>query len=189
MGQPDIDAARAVDAGVVVLSVHAVHVRPQRAARRVGLGVLERRRCRAGHQVDQRLVVTILVQREIDDLLRLQLSVQVALVGLQQLRGRFDRHASQLDGSDFEPRLDAADLTGGDRYIRLYEFAKALQPDLHVVTSGLKVRNGVLTVFGADRFLGQVGVFVHDGYGSRGDSRSRGVLDDADDAAVKNLCV
>ena len=39
-----------------------------------------------GHQVHQRLVVAVLVQREVGDLLRRQLRVQIGLVGLEQRR-------------------------------------------------------------------------------------------------------
>ena len=92
VGQPDVDAACAVNSRVVVLSVRPVHVGAQRAARRVGLCVLERCGGCSGYQVDECLVVPVLVQREVDDLLRLQLGVNVRLVGLQQLGLRRDRH-------------------------------------------------------------------------------------------------
>ena len=90
MRQPDIDAARPIQAGVVGIRVRPVHERAQRTARRVRLIVLERRGRSAGHQVDERLVVAVLVERKILDFLRSQLCMQVRLVGLQE--PRFGRH-------------------------------------------------------------------------------------------------
>ena len=78
------------------------------------------RRRRAGHQVDQRLVVPVLVERKIDDLLRLQLRVQVGLVGLQQLRAGGHRHRLG-QRADLELHVDAADLARGHRHAGLDE--------------------------------------------------------------------
>ena len=64
----------------------------ERAARRVGLRVLERRRRRAGDEIQQRLIVAVLVQRQVDDVLGPQVDADVGLVGLEQRRFRGHRH-------------------------------------------------------------------------------------------------
>ena len=61
--QPDVHVRGAVGAGRVDGVGLAVDVGRQRARRRVGLGVAERHRRRAGHQVEQRLIVAEAVER------------------------------------------------------------------------------------------------------------------------------
>ena len=94
MREPDVDAGRAIDARDVGLRVAAVNVRLQRAARRIGNRILKRGWRGSGHQVDQGLVVAIAAERHIRDLLRHDLGVRVALVGLQHSLCRF--HGNRL---------------------------------------------------------------------------------------------
>ena len=72
----------------------------KRASGRVRDRVLERRRRRAGHQVDQSLVVAIAAERQVADRLRRDLRVRIGFVGLQQrlrsLQPRPSRSAGRL---------------------------------------------------------------------------------------------
>ena len=108
MRQPDVHVRRAIGLGAVVVAVQAVDVRRQRATGRIDFAVLLSGRRRPGHQVDQRLVVPVLLQRQLRDCLGLDLGVRVRLVGLQQLGLRLHGDGfAQLP--DFEVRINTAD--------------------------------------------------------------------------------
>jgi hypothetical protein len=62
MRQVDVHVRSAVEAGVVVVAGGAVDVRAERARRGVGDGVLEMRRCRARHEVEEGLVVAVIAE-------------------------------------------------------------------------------------------------------------------------------
>ena len=89
MWQPHVDAGGAVDARHVVVAVCAVDVHRQRAPRRIGLRVLKLGRRRAGHEIHQVLIISVLIEREVDDVGRLELGADVSFVGLEE--GRFGR--------------------------------------------------------------------------------------------------
>ena len=102
--QPDVDVRGAIRAGGVLIRALPVHVGRQRPRRRVGLGVVEPRRGRTGHQVEERLVIAELVERHRRDLGGFQLGRDVGLVGLQQLGCRLDVHHFG-EGADLESEV------------------------------------------------------------------------------------
>ncbi len=138
VGQPHVDGGRTVDTRDVVVAVGAVDVGRQRAARGVGLRVLEGRRRGTGHQVHQRLVVPVLVQRQVDDLGRLEVHRDVGLVGLEQ--GRLGGHGDRLgQRADLESRRDTGHVVLRDREAGLDVLLEALQGGPHRVGTGLQV--------------------------------------------------
>ena len=78
MRQPHVDAGRAVDAGHVVVAVRPVDVGGERAARRVGLRVLEQRR-RGARPRFSSTDSCVLIQRQVGDVLRLRSTLTSAL--------------------------------------------------------------------------------------------------------------
>ena len=74
----------------------------------VSVSAFERRRQRAGHEDHQSLVVSEPVERQVGDLGRLELGVNVGLVGLQQLGA--DCTVMLAERADLQRQIDAADL-------------------------------------------------------------------------------
>src|SRR6266576_380502 len=77
-------------AGVIVVAVGTIDVRAQGAFRGVGDSVLKSSRSRAGHEIDQRLEIPVLVERHVEDGLLAELRVDVTLFGLQIHDGCLD---------------------------------------------------------------------------------------------------
>ena len=184
--QPDVDAARPIQPRVVAVRVGPVDERPQRPRRRVRLVVLKRRRRRPRHQVDQRLVVAVLVQRQAGDFLRLQLRVHVRLVGLQQLHRRGHRHRLG-QRAHFQRHFHPAHRARRHRHPGLDELPEALQRHLHVVGSRQHVRQVVAAVVAGHRVAGQPRRRIGRRHRRAGDARPLRVLHDTDHAAVKDL--
>ena len=184
--QPDVHVPRAVGERRVGRAVLAVHGHVQRTLRRVGFGILEGRRERAGHEHDQRLIVSEPVQRKIRDLGGLQLGVDVRLVGLQQLGRRLDGDGLG-QGADRQRQVHAADLADRDGHARSDRFLEPLQRDLDVVRAGRDVDEGVRALRVGGRLPREVGVGVDDRHPGPRHDRALRVDDCADDAAIKNL--
>ena len=168
--QPDVDRDRAVDAGGVAVRLGAVDPGAQRPAGRVDLGVLELGRRRAGHQVDERLIVPVLVQRQVGDLLRRQLRREIGLVGLQQRRVRRDLHRLG-QGADLERDVHAHDQAGRHREPGRLVLAEPGQRRLDVVGAGQEVAEGVGAVTIGDGLDFEAGAGVgggerHAGHGA-----------------------
>ena len=184
--QPDVDRHRAVDAGGVAVRLDAVHPGPQRAARRVDLGVLELGGRRAGDEVDQLLVVAELVQREVDDRLRRQLGAEVGLLRLEQRR-----LADHVDGlgqrADLELQVHADGVAGGDAQARLVQRAEALEGGVQVVDAGRQVAEGVGPVGVGDRIDAEAGAGVRRRHGGAGNGGALLVRHGARDGAVEGL--
>jgi hypothetical protein len=132
MRQPHVDARRAVDAGDVIIAVRAVDVDGKGTARRVGLRILELGRRCARNQIHQVLIVAVLIQRQIDDVCRLEIDADVGFVGLEHCRvSRYgDRFAQR---SNFQLAVNSDDAARCDRDARLDEFFEALQRHVHRV--------------------------------------------------------
>jgi hypothetical protein len=145
VGQPDVDVRGAVEAGVVVVAGGAVDVRGERPGGRVGDGVLEPRGCRPRHEVEELLVVTVVPERQVLDLLGLELALHGAGVGLQQRRLRLDgdglRHRA-----DLERDVHAGDRVGRDRDAFLDGLLEARQDDADPVGPGDHVDERVAAV-------------------------------------------
>ncbi len=186
MRQPHVDARRAVDARGVGVARRAVDVGRQRAARRVGLRVLQRRRRRPGHQVHQRLVVPVLVERQVDDVFGPQVDADVGLVGLEQ-RGLGGHRHRLREGADLELRVDADDAARRDRDARLDVLLEALQRRAQRVGPGGDVADRVVAVLVGDAFELQARGFVHERDGRARHRRARVVGDLPGDRAVDGL--
>ena len=188
MRQPDVDAGRAVDARHVVVAVGAVDVRAERARGRIENGVLKTRRRRAGHQVDQSLVIAEAGQRQLAHGRRRDLRAGAGLFGLQA-GGR------GLDGdllghlTDLHARVDAGDGVHRHRDALGNKRAESFGADGHVVASGLHVDEAVNTVFGCRPFLACAGGRVHDGDRRAGNRRAAFIGDGTDNRPVENLRV
>ena len=187
MRQPHVDACGAVDSRDVVVAIGAIDVDRQRAGGRVRLRVLKFRRRGARNQVHQVLIVPVLIQWQVDDILRTQVNAHVSLVGLQE--GRLRRHGNRLrQCANLETAIDADDTAGGDRNAGLDEFLEARQHGFQRVGAAGNVANrvGAFTV-GHARQL-QAGVLVLDRDGHTGDIRTLGIGDVPDESAVEILC-
>ena len=184
--QPDVDRHRAVDAGGVAVRLDAVHPGPQRAARRVDLGVLELRGRRAGDEVDQLLVVAELVQREVDDRLRRQLGAEVGPFRLEERR--LADHVHGLgQRADLELQVHADGVAGGDAQARLVQRAEALEGGVQVVDAGGQVAEGVGPVGVGDRIDAEAGAGVRRRHGGAGNGGALRVRHGARDGAVEGL--
>ena len=75
---------------VVIVTVGTIDVGAQGEFRGVGLSVLKYSGSRAGHKIDQRLVIAVLIERHLEDSFFGELSVNVGFFGLQTRQGRFD---------------------------------------------------------------------------------------------------
>ena len=100
------DVGRTIHAGVVGAALLAVDVRRQRASRRVGDGVLESRRRRAGNQIDQALEVAVAGERQVLDRPRIEVDADVGPGGLQRRRRGFDGDLF-VEGADLDGGVDA----------------------------------------------------------------------------------
>ena len=184
--QPDVHVSRAVGEGGVGRAVLTIHRHVQRTLRRVGLRILECRRQRAGHEHHQPLVVSEPVERQVGDLGRLELRMNVRLVGLQQLGCRLDRDAL-AQRADLQREIDTADLAGGDRHAGSHDFAEPLECDLDVVRPGEDVRERVRALRISRRFTCEVGVGVDDRHLRPGNDRTVRVGDRSHEPAIKKL--
>ena len=117
---------------------------------------------------------------------RLQLGVDVRLVGLQQLRLRRDgdRFAQR---ADLERDVDAGDLADRHRHVGAHRFPEPRQRDLDVVGPRQDVGQ-VVAAFGVGHGVaGEVRFLVDDGDGGARHDAALRILHDADNAAVENL--
>ncbi|AMY09709.1 hypothetical protein LuPra_02933 [Luteitalea pratensis] len=186
MRQPHVDRGRAVDTPHVVVTVGAVDVGRQRAARGIGLRVLEGRRRCAGHQVHEPLVVPVLVEREVDDVGRLEVDRDVRLVGLEQ-RG-FGRHRDRLGhGAHRQLAVDAHDVVLGNGDACVHVFLEALEGGLQGVGARLEVADGVCTRVVGDRRHLEPGALVGHRDGRAWNERTRVVHHSAGNGAVERL--
>jgi hypothetical protein len=117
-----------------------------------------------------------------------QLRVHVGLVGLQELRRRFDRDRLG-ERAHFHGDIDAADLTDGHGHVGAQRLAEALQRHLHVVAARQHVDQAVLAFIVRGCVACEIGFLVDDGDGGAGDARALRVADATDDAAVEHLGV
>ena len=141
--QPDVDATPRRRCGSRCCSAASplTQVRSERPGVSISAFWNWRRR-RAGDEVDQRLVVAELVQREVDDLLRRQLGAEVGLLGLEQRR--LADHVHGLgQGADLELQVHADGVAGGDAQARLVQRAEALERGVEVVDAGEQVAERV----------------------------------------------
>ena len=149
--EPDEHVRSAVHAGVIVVTIGAIDVRAQGAFRGVRDSVLKSSRSRAGHKVDQRLEIPVLVERHVQDGFFAELRVQVGLFGLQIHDGCLDGDLFG-NGAHLQFGVAVGDSVGPDSKICL---SKGLEPagcDLEVVLPRCYVRNCVMTVVVGVRF-------------------------------------
>ena len=184
--QPDVDRDRAVDARRVAVRLRAVDPGAQRARRSVDGRVLLLKRRRAGHEVHQRLVVAIDVQRQIDDVLRRQLGVQIGLVGLNQRSLARDLN-DLAQRADRQGQADAHGVASGDVDALLLVFTEPGQRSADVVDARQQVAECKSASFISHRLGFRAGSGVRRGNRDPGNERTLGVVDVADDAAVKDL--
>ena len=186
MGQPDVHRNRAVDARRVAVRLRAVDPRAQRPAGRVDGRVLLLERRRARHEVHQRLVVAVNVQRQVGDLLGRQLGMQVGLVSLNQrfLAGYLNDFAERADG---QRHVDADRVTGGDVDSLFLVFTEAGQRRADVVNPGQQVTQGVSTARVGHCFGLGTGAGVRRGDRDSWNERALGIVYVSDDAAVEDL--
>ena len=112
--------------------------------------------------------------------------MQIRLVGLQKLCIGCDGHGLR-QRADLEFDVDAADLPGGHRNVRLHEFAEASQRDFHVVVARQYVCQSVFPLGTGHGLASGIRFFVCDHNGRCGNRSALRILDSADDAAVEHL--
>ena len=158
----------------------------ERAARRVGLRVLEHRRRRAGDQVHQVLIVAVLVQRQVGDILGPEVDADVGLVRLEDGRFRGDRDRLG-QRANLEAAVDADDVADDDRDAGLDELLEALQRGLQRISATRDVSNRVGAGLVGDGRQLEAGVLVLDGHGGSGHCGARTVGDRSGQASVERL--
>ena len=184
--QPDEHVRGAVHARVVIIAIRAVNVRAQSAFRRVGDGILKFPGSRAGHKIDQRLEIPVLVERHVQDGFFAEVRVDVALFGLQI-------HYRCLDGDLFGHRahlqlcVAVGDSVGPDSKTCLSKGLEAAGCDLEVVLPRCYVRNCVMTVVVGVRFTRDARRAVRDNCVCLGHSRAALVRHRTSYRAVQNL--
>ena len=184
--QPDVDALRAIKAGVVVVAGGPVDVGRQGALGSVGVRVLERCRRRAGNQVDESLVVPIRVHRHRLDLFAAQLRLDRRRLRLEDRRGRGDRNDFR-DVTDLHRRVQPNDAVGGNGQISGRVGREPLLGDLQIEGSGQDVPDIVIPIGIGHRFASLTRTLVGNGHGRAGDNCAGLVGDSPDQRSVQHL--
>ena len=140
-----------------------------------------------GTRFMKRLIVAVLVQRQVDDVLRPQVDADVGLVCLEDHRFRLDRHRF-TQRPDFQLAVDANDVADDQKDPGLDELLEALERGLQRIGAAGNVSDGIgpgVVGYGGHR---ESGVLVRDGHGGAGNDCPLRIGDNAGDGAVESLC-